>query len=172
MNGPWSVSIGELLAMVDLNIPVQPDTLDPLPQHPIVGNIHDDDGQAIDQYFEAPPHQPLDYSQFATTVDENPVCTRLIVKTYTLVSPDGVVYADPVQVLPADPNRKELWVDSSASNLTIASSKSDCYSLATFRHQTTDFCFYSLTHTGPVWIYYTPLVVTTAGNFTIRAVTL
>jgi len=158
--------------MVDLNTPVTPDTLDPLPHHPIAGDIHDDDGNVIDQYFETPSHQPLDWSPFASSVDENPVTTRLIVKTYTLVSPDGVVYAEPVLALPADPNRKELWIDSSASKLTIASSKSDCYSLATFQHQTTDFCFYSREHTGPVWIYYTPLVVNTVGTFTVRAVTL
>ncbi len=140
-----------------------------LPPHTFPGNTTDDDGSATDSYFEAADQSPLEYDDIVSPVeDETPATTRMLVRRYSLTS-DGTNHPVPVQVLPADPNRREVWIETDQTEVTIASDSGDCYTLAGFPGTNRDF--YSSYHTGALWVYFAPSAAETA-VITVRAVTI
>jgi len=142
------------LLMTGLNPPVPPELLDPVPLGPIVGDRTDDDGIALDEYFEAAPSGPIDWGEVVQQADPTlPQVTRIITRTFTLVG-DGTTAPDPVLVLPPDPNRLRLVVICTTTfGWQFGSDKSDVYGapLMAGNGSTTG---YELTgHTGALWIY-------------------
>lgn len=134
---------------------------------PLAGDHSDDDGQALDDYFEAGPQAPIVYSDGDGYADNRPAHTRMIVRSYVLTSANGVNPPDPVMILPADANRLELFIESSSETLTIASDKSDCYYPGAIMRGGRQV--YSQCHTGAVWVYTTETV--TPVTVTVRVVT-
>ena len=157
-----------------LTDPVPPELDNPVPLGPLAGDHTDDDSFALDEYFEAADVSPIDWGAvgMGPTPDTLPPVTRLIAREYTIVSPDGVNYADPVMLLPADPSRLELRIETSATALRIASTRDEAFFAPQFRYQfTTGAIFMSEKHTGAVWAYFTPAVVTNQAVVAVRAVT-
>jgi hypothetical protein len=93
----------------------------PEPHHVAAGDWQDDDGQALDDLFEANP-QGAEYADAVkwplypdlSEDDTRPKVTRLITRSIPIGQNPGIdralTIADPVQILPADPNRKRLRV--------------------------------------------------------------
>lgn len=142
--------------MSELNDPMSPDILDPDPHRPIAGDIADDDGPALDQYFEAGDTLPVEYDTLPDPYakDKPRETTRLITRTFSLASPDGIVPADPIMLLPADPNRVRLLISVSSAGagngVRVGESKSDVYGAPRLNIADT----YDLTgHTGSIWVY-------------------
>lgn len=121
------------------------------------GDVTDDDGQAHAEQFEEAPSGPLEYAGFGLdTADSLPAITRIIGGTLTLAG-DGINPASPVMIFPADPNRLELFVETDANTLIIASDQNSCFFGASFPVGSQKR-FYSLCHTGAVWVYSTGLI--------------
>jgi len=91
--------------------PMQPDVLDPEPHHRIEGDWSDDDGSALDQYFEPNPQGPnligteTLLTNQPTYDDTPPKITRLLTRSVPLNSASA-----PLQLFPADPLRKRLRI--------------------------------------------------------------
>jgi hypothetical protein len=137
--------------------PVTPEVLDPVPPAPLAGDWHDDDAQVYADDFIAADHGPDKFLGVPHTAAEIDPTTRLLTRNGQVGTINGV-QADPIMLLPADPNRKTLTVLAYADTkltVIIASSKSECFNGTTF-----------LTvagggvvtvpldgHTGAVWAY-------------------
>lgn len=133
----------------ELNDPLPPEVLDPAPHRPIAGDIADDDGQALDDFFEAAPSGPTVWESYDLGKDALPKPTRILSRQIVLPQA-GSAPADPVQVFPADVNRLHIRVESDHP-IMIASDKTDCYGAA----QTVSTSWYNDLHTGSVWVYST-----------------
>lgn len=133
---------------------VPDNVLAPQPFAALAGNPADDDGEALDDQFVPNPDKALPFNGIASESREYeaesiPVITRILSRAITIgMMSDGVTIADPVQVFPADAQRKELHVQTSA-NVAIGSDKSDVYNNAYLAPNT---LFTSTEHTGAVWI--------------------
>ena len=140
------------------------------PPHIFPGDLSDDDGAAIDDYFSDPPHGPLQYGGgLYDEEDSTPLTTKLIVLRFSVTSPDGVAFSEPFMALPADPNRREVYIESNKFEVTIAGNKGDTYGLAGFNDTKS---WYSQFHTGAIWLLYKPAVATDTAIITVRSVTL
>lgn len=98
--------------MNDLSPPYPPDVLDPVPHTPPAGNTADDDGQVIDDTLEPNPNLKVDVSAFPGHLvpdvgysDGPKGVSRLITRSVPLNSG-----SPPLQLFPADPNRKRVRV--------------------------------------------------------------
>lgn len=88
----------------------------PEPLHELAGDWADDDGAALDAFFEANPEGPrppeFDLALQGHFSDLPKPTSRLITRALTIGQPVGtdraITPADPVQVFPANPNRKYL----------------------------------------------------------------
>lgn len=140
-----------------------PDVNDPLGLNAFhTANRTDDDGQALDDYFESayqgPPVESESAQYEALSI---PTTTRLIARSFTVGTNGGVLY-DPVQVLPADPNRKSLHIDADGP-VQIASDKAfPSAAVVTFPWTDT-------THTGAVWLYSTSGSVVTVSVWAVTS---
>lgn len=144
--------------MTELNTPVTPaiteDVLDP-GFHPIAGNTRDDDGQALDQTFEPMYTGPVASESYSLGIEETKKTTRILSRSITLDSTSAL--ADPVMILPADPNRLHIRITATAA-INITSDKTDVYGAGLLPTNTmwpNDY------HTGAVWVY-NPLLGTSA----------
>ena len=146
--------------MTDLIQPVTPELINPEPHPPIAGNYADDDGQAIDEWFEAAPVGPQEYGiPPVITTPTIPQTTRLLTREF-VISANGGVHT-PILVLPADPNRIKLIIGVEADT-RIASEKSDVFSAA----PAGGTAMLDMDgHTGAVWAYSTD----TATDLVVRA---
>lgn len=149
--------------MTDLIEPVKPDVLAPEPHPVIAGNHADDDGSAIDEWFEEPSHAPQKYDDVPvkSAPEVKPVATRIISRTVALNNA-----SDPLMVLGADTSRKDLIIRIGADRgsddvrVMIGSDKTDLYnvaylnSIATLVTGNTDIGseWRSDKHTGAVWV--------------------
>lgn len=161
--------------MTSINPPLEPDVTDPGPAPKLSGDWEDDDGSAIDEQFEAPSHEPLDYDVLIRDdiADALVQPTRLIVRTITLIGGN-----DPYQILTPDVNRLQLQVKFTAtdkgSQLHIGSEKSDVYGttgLPLMLPAATGYVFSDWlnldAHTGALWVYPDPTAGTAGDTFTI-----
>lgn len=74
------------------------------------GNQNDDDGRAIDDYFEAAESGPVEQMGVIPPVSELPTTTRLITRSLVLTSINTQGHFRAVQILPTDPNRKRVYL--------------------------------------------------------------
>jgi len=102
-----------------LTPPIAPAEVNPQPHRTLAGNHADDDGQAIDDWFEAAPAGPVKYDDAPrpTAPEVKPVATRLLTRTVTVGMPGTTLY-DPVQLFPADTRRKSLVIQVADSDPT------------------------------------------------------
>ena len=145
----------------------QPNHLNPQTLHHLAGNWSDDDGLAIDEYFEAADHGPQEHVYVEGAKAALPVTNRLITRaipfTFDTSGGAGEVWpciSDPVLALPADPNRTLLMIAYAVGHteppfipVFIASEKSGCYGEPT--HYLVVYSGGLMTipgYTGPVWI--------------------
>lgn len=151
-----------------------------VPRHEIVtGDIHDDDGQAIDDYFENADNGVIQYSGVDIEDTEVPATSRLVSRTVNWTAADQT----PVLVLPADPYRISLQIQAKAfgngSTILMSDDKTHIQAMQATGQQgisgtcTTLFIpfqsgatavasemFYFQGYTGPVWIAPGNAVVT------------
>lgn len=93
---------------------VTPDLLDPHPLAPFPGDLRDDDGQAIDDYFRSGETGPPAESEgIRTDVEKIPKATRVVHTQYR--NSDINVNARGFQIIPADLNRKSLYFESAVT---------------------------------------------------------
>lgn len=158
----------------------KPDHLSPETPTRLAGDWTDDDGQALEEYFEPADHGPVDQAYVSTNVESLKVTTRLISREipfpFSKSNGDGgLVFGgdiQPVRVLPADPDRSEFMVtaimggipspgDAYGGNFTVyfalGDSKSFCHTSTrgnyTFAASMTGTDSpISMCHTGEVWI--------------------
>lgn len=129
-----------------------PDLEDPRPLGPLHGDVRDDDGIALDQFFEATYQGPPVESESQAYAElSTPILTRLISRRVTVGTVGGVLY-DPVQVLPADANRRDLIVDADGI-ISIGSDKTDVYQSGVINPSSTPW--QTGKHSGAVWVYST-----------------
>jgi hypothetical protein len=97
-----------------LTHPVTPERLDPTPHAPIAGDHSDDDGRALDEFFEGGPWAPVESEGLAIKEESVKTPTRLIGGRRRLN-----VTALPVveMLLPADLNRTKLVLTASSNLL-------------------------------------------------------
>lgn len=140
---------------------------DPLPLGGFAGDDADDDGVALDQYFEAADSNPLASRTVAYQREETPTVTRIIQRQFNLsASPDaGATPGVGVLVLPSDPNRVKLIVYSAAVAIYV-SDANDFNSI--FARLTGANLILDLTgHTGPLYA----AVVNAATTVSVWAIT-
>jgi len=162
--------------MNKLNEPMQPERLDPARHDRMAGDWSDDDGPALDQYFEAPTHEPLSHDTIPTPEAKTriPEVTRLLNRSIVLFSPDGVNAGDPVMLLPADPNRKVLILHvslgGSATGIRMGSARSDVYGAPLYAANAT-FGYNLSGHTGAIWCWNPSTAVADTATVSITTVT-
>ena len=114
-----------------INRPEIENTNDPHPLGPLSGDYTDDDGRAIDDYFESADHNPVKETGLpkdqVRDQKDIPVADRLISRTLPLVSLAAA--GDVIQFFSADLNRKKLiiYVEAAASHIRVGSQKTDVY---------------------------------------------
>jgi hypothetical protein len=154
------------LLMDTINPPMVPEELDPVPHPPIAGDFKDDDGPAIDEWFENPPSGPQEYGTIPVKTEPaiKPV-TRIVSRVIRMTC-SATVNSDPILLLNADPNREDLIIRVNTTvtqiprpdkfQFMIGSDKADLYNGADFGGLCTTVSFgiewRSDKHTGPVWI--------------------
>lgn len=136
--------------------PTDPESINVMSPALRQGDTKDDDAAAIDQYFEAAEHTPIEYGKLIAPVPaEIAAATRIITKSYTLHSPDGGnTPHPPVQVLPRDLGRSRLFVIcTTVSTWQFGSELADVYGapLMSGNGSTTGYDLSG--HTGALWIY-------------------
>lgn len=153
----------------ELTHAIEPENTAPDPYALHQGNTSDDDGRAIDDYFEAPTLAPVEKGSVAYVKKEIAVPTRMIVRKLYVGTIGGVVY-DPVMVFPADLNRKRLIITGVYDNnafFSLGSEKSDAQTNGSIYQ-----CIFGpLTiegHTGALWVYS---IASVAVDLTIISVT-
>lgn len=164
--------------MSELTPAIEPDLSDPAPLGPLAGNHADDDGQALDDYFEAPSHGPLSYDDLIVPqVDNIAPTNRILSRNLNMTVGD-----DPVLILPKDVNRLSLnlYFNCNGSNgsnnvLRFASEKSLVYdgamvypvwnsnALASGRSYVINLDKY----TGALWVWPDPVLSIAAVVFSI-----
>lgn len=131
--------------------------------HGFPGNIHDDDGIALDQYFEGMNDGPQDYSGAIGATANPKHVTRLLTRTLPL---DG---SQPQQYFPADPDRISLTIVfagdatpvTAAEQVSIASRKGDTYGNGFISLPILSGNGFSLDgYTGEIWLFAQNLVAT------------
>ena len=134
--------------------PVTPDVLNPSPLGPLSGDWKDDDADAYEADFRPNDPQPAKAYGLPHTKVELPPTNRLLVRTVN-IGTVGTTVQDPIQLLPADLNRKSLTVQAFAANkpYVIASSKSDCYSGAQLTTTSPVANLVLDGYTGALWAY-------------------
>lgn len=160
--------------MTEINAPVSPEELNPAPHPALAGNYADDDGEAIDEWFEAADVGPQDYG--TVPVNVAPVIkvppTRIISRTIAVNQS-----SDPVMLFSADVHRKDLIVRISSDAVPvdtvytlIGSDKTDVYNQAFFNAGPASE-FRTDKHTGAVWFYarLNPTTVETEFTLTVNA---
>lgn len=144
-----------------LTEPIAPDVDNPAPLGPLAGNWHDDDAEAYeDDFIHADHRPPEEVTGVPHVKDELPITTRLVTRTETVGTVNGVA-TDPIQILPADPNRKSVTIafrGSATTNLLIGPEKSQMYSqhLALTLYAPNSAVAIPIVldgHTGPVWVH-------------------
>lgn len=145
--------------MTDLIEPAKPEDIDPAPHPAIAGNWQDDDGESIDEWFEAPDLGPQVYGVPAVpVVPDVPAATRLLTREFSIGAQSGSHI--PLLVLPADPNRLKLIVGLEADT-RIASEQSDVFfAVAPGATALLDMDG----HTGALWAYST----NTSANLVVK----
>lgn len=115
--------------------------------HPLQqGDIHDDDAQAVDEYFQPAYHGPVESESYALGVEETAKTTRLLSRSiFILPAEEG---GQPLPFFNADPNRLHIRI-AAETDIRIASDKTDLNGSAVLtagQHWTNDY------HTGAIWI--------------------
>ena len=172
----------EFNAHRDIEGDMPPDT----PPKPLAGDHADDDGRALDDYFEAMPSGPQSFAGSVWTGPEPVITTRLLTRSYRIaVGEYTEPFSPPTQLLTADPNRISFRVRAAiafidgdgglrmACTLRIADSASMLSAMGyevspNFAGGTTFFYFDSgdIRHTGEVWAsVYSPLLNTPANIY-------
>lgn len=128
-----------------------------VPPSPLTGDTTDDDGRAIDEFFEAMDAGPLVFGGSVVDAPEPKVTTRILGRRFNLISP-----FEPQQILPADPNRIAVRIQYKSTlgaALAFASEKSDVYSAPVF-HVPFPAGLLAITpileipHTGALWVWF------------------
>lgn len=85
----------------------------------LAGNWKDDDPIALDQYFEAADQEAEVFDGLRIPQERTPIATRLVTWNGSLASPvsNGQVVKG-VQVLPRDINRKRVYINAYAADIT------------------------------------------------------
>jgi hypothetical protein len=109
----------------------------------LAGNHRDDDGEAIQQYFEPPSQGPETHLGLEPIVDVLPVPTRIINVKVALG-------ADPVPALTVDINRVNLNIVCKEAPFIVASDKTECYFAPSIP---LNVLLTMNGHTGAVWIH-------------------
>jgi hypothetical protein len=112
----------------------------------LVGNTADDDGRALDEYFEAAPSGPLDYAGIQHAREELPTTTRILSRAFVLTQGQQATLA-----LPADPSRIKLVIDVMDVGPAYVSDANDIGTLTPYI-TTANSPLDLGAHTGPVWI--------------------
>lgn len=146
-----------------LTKPITDAVTDPSPLGRLAGDWHDDDAQAIDEYFEEADHGPQQYIGIKPAVEKIANPTRIL-NVKTPVGNASVTLYDPVQVFPPDLNRKVCNIIADGK-FNVGSEKTDVYNGVTFPANT---LVTMNGHTGSLWIYSTENSVV---NVTISVVT-
>jgi len=159
-----------------INEPMPPEILDPVAHRKMAGDWTDDDGLALDEYFEAPSHEPVSHDTLPDPYAKVsiPEVTRMLNRSLTLGSTDGVNAGDPVMLLPADPNRRVclliVTVAGSATGIRMGSARSDVYGAPLYAANGS--IGYDLSgHTGAVWVYNPSTAVADTATVSITTVT-
>lgn len=136
--------------------PVTPNNLDPAPLAPLAGDWHDDDPIAYEGDFQAADHTPGKWQGVPHTVVELPVPTRLLTRAVVVGTVNGAI-ADPIQILPADVNRKALTIEALATvaaTFRLGAEKTNCYDGQVFSAPANVPVIMSIdAHTGALWAY-------------------
>lgn len=140
--------------------PVLPELNDPVPFAPLAGDTNDDDSQVYEDDFEMTATPPQEYSGVPFQKDTLPQVTRLLTREVFVGTINGSI-ADPIMILPADPNRKSFTLIAYSDTqvyYTLGSDRSDCYNGVSFpTFPTTIARSYSpllfTDHTGAIWAY-------------------
>lgn len=163
--------------MHPINAPIAPEVLDPTPHGRMAGDWSDDDGPATDEYFEAPSHEPLsrDTLPDPTAREALPEPTRMLNRSLTLASADGVNAADAIMILPADINRRVLLlvvtVAGSATGVYVGSAKTDVFGASPLYAANGNIGYDLSGHTGPVWIRNPSTVAADSVTVSVTTVT-
>lgn len=123
---------------------VTPDVTSPLPFRAWAGDHSDDDGRAIDDFFEAAYAGPVDYEEPPTEKKEIKTTTRLVNRTVTLAPTLQLM------ILPPDVHRTTfvIWTDD-ADSITFAGDSGEL-SMAGLLSAANPLTLSG--HTGPVWV--------------------
>lgn len=130
------------------------------------GDSKDDDGQAIDDYFTPNPNGPnvrevLQRMPGFSVDDTAPKVSRVLTMSYSLLAA-----SDPIQLLPADANRKSLVIiaqsTTAADQVKIAGQKSDVYGAGNWPM---NLLYRSPGWTGAIWVYAPAAVGTVTVSF-------
>lgn len=106
---------------------------DPHPLGPLAGDYQDDDGRALDDYFESADHMPVKETGLpAAQVNDQkdlPIVDRTISRTLVLTPIDLTNGGQPIMFFAADLRRKFLKIVVVTDNAVISfgSQKADCY---------------------------------------------
>ena len=160
--------------MVNINSPIPPEDLSPNPLAAIAGNHADDDGSALDEYFEPNPDLVgLPYggpvaSETAYEAESLPKIQRILSRSIPIGTIDGNI-ADPVQVFPADGNRHSLRIVITGDvEVHIGSDKTDVYGGAVVSGYATGPTEYVFDrYTGALWVYSTEAAPVTVNVFSV-----
>lgn len=139
----------------------QPENLSPEPEHRLAGDWNDDDGQAIDEYFEPAYHGEVEQVYVDAEREDLPAPNRMLSRVVPFVQrSESAPAPEPVLVFPADVNRKSVSITVYAGEqdargerifYRIGSSKQDLYGDANIQqlypsHYTIDG------YTGALWM--------------------
>jgi len=128
---------------------------DPGPMQPLAGNTADDDGQAIDEFFEPNPGLDSPVSGIATEVVDLPIKTRILSRIIPLDPANDT----PVLAFPPNAKRKSLRIVGRGGIATnvgntftfrIASDLSDLYGAGVI--PSGEVWGIDNQHTGAVWL--------------------
>lgn len=132
--------------MTQMNVPLTPD---PPPENietvtpPLSGDTRDDDGQALDDYFEPAYNGPVASEGYDLGVESTPKVTRILSQSQQLR-----INQAPYMALPPDLNRLHIRIVATV-DIRIASDSNDVlYAgvLPAQQHWNNDY------HTGAVWV--------------------
>lgn len=144
--------------------PVPPDVTAPVPLGTLAGDWHDDDASVYEADFD---HGDVGPDKFSGVPHPKPSIkpnTRLLTRTVTV----GTVNAslvDPIQIIPADPNRQNVSIvvsGAAATSFRIGAEKTDCYNGNDIPCPSTNAPIVLNLHTGALWAYSisgTPVIV-------------
>jgi hypothetical protein len=143
--------------------PIAPDLLDPHTHAPLAGDWKDDDAQVYEADFAYMDDGPQTSKGLPHVVETLKVTTRMLHRTGT-VGTVSTILADPIMLMPADPNRKSLSVNivalaapGAGTTVVFGDSKSDCYNNGVNGYYVTNTAptspMINVPHTGALWAW-------------------